>query len=77
MIIVTNCLGNTADEGGMKVCSSLARRIKAANPAVTVVSSGSEAGACDVHCPAGKFLLSWKLVKLLLARKEPVLYLPG
>lgn len=76
MIIVTNCLGNTADEGGMKVCSSLARRIKAANPAVTVVSCGSEAGACDVHCPAGKFLLSRKLVKLLLKRREPVLYLP-
>lgn len=77
MIILTNCLGNTADEGGMKVCSSLARRIKAADPSVTVVSCGSEAGECDVHCPAGKFLLSWPLVKLLFQRREPVLYLPA
>lgn len=77
MIILTNCLGNTADEGGMKVCSSLARRIKAADQSVTVVSCGSEAGGGDVHCPAGKFLLSWPLVKLLVQRREPVLYLPG
>ena len=77
MIILTDCLGNAADEGGMKVCSSLTKRLKIADPSVTVVSYGEMAGACDLHIPANKFLLSWRLFRLLRQKKEPVLYLPS
>lgn len=77
MIILTDCLGNVADEGGMKVCSSLTRRIKAAAPSVTVISYGSEAGECDMHLPANKLLLNGQLIRFLRRKKEPVLYLPS
>lgn len=77
MIILTDCLGNTADEGGMKVCSSLANRLKAADPSVTVVSYGEQAGTSDVHIPTNKFLMSWPLLRLLRRKKEPILYLPS
>lgn len=77
MIILTDCMGAVVDEGGMKVANSLAKRIKAADPSVTIVSYGSEAMDSDVHCPANKLLLSWPLIRLLLKRREPVLYLPS
>lgn len=77
MIILTDCLGNAADEGGMKVCSSLTKRLKEADPSITVISYGETAGGSDLHIPANKFLLSWRLFRLLRQKKEPVLYLPS
>ncbi len=77
MIVLTNCLTKIADEGGMKVANSLTRRIKAADPSVTVVSCGSENTDCDVHIPTNKLLMNAKLAKYLLRRREPVLFMPA
>lgn len=77
MIILTNCLTEVADEGGLKVANSLARRIKAADPSVTVVSCGSDAAGSDRHFPANKLLLNAGLARFLRKRREEVLYIPA
>lgn len=77
MIILTNCLTEVADEGGLKVANSLARRIKAADPSVTVVSCGSGAAGSDQHFPANKLLLNAGLVRFLHSSREEVLYIPA
>lgn len=76
MIILTNCLTETPDEGCRKVASSLSRRIKAASPDVTVVSLGGESPQADVQLPMNRLMLSVKLARLLCRHKEPVLYIP-
>lgn len=77
MIILTNCLTEVADEGGLKVANSLARRIKAADPSVTVVSCGIDAAGSDLHIPANKLMLNAQLARLLHSRREEVLYIPA
>lgn len=76
MLILSNCLSQTPDEGCLNVANSLIKRIKALQPEVTVVSYGDDPAQGDVHLRLNKFLLSRKLRKLLRKKKEPVLYLP-
>lgn len=77
MIILTNCLTEVVDEGGLKVANSLAKRMKAADPSVTVVSCGSDAAGSDLHYPANKLLLNAGLARFLRSRGEDVLYIPA
>ncbi len=77
MIILTNCLTDTADEGGLKVATSLARRIKAADAAVTVVSCGTDAAGADQHIPANKLMLTPGLWRFLRKTGGDVLYIPA
>lgn len=77
MIILTNCLTDTADEGGLKVATSLARRIKAADAAVTVVSCGPDAAGADQHIPANKLMLNPGLWRFLRKKGGDVLYIPA
>ncbi|MBR6669087.1 MAG: glycosyltransferase family 4 protein [Clostridia bacterium] len=77
MIILTNCLTDTADEGGLKVATSLARRIKAADAAVTVISCGPDAAGADRHIPANKLLLNPGLWRALRKDGRDVLYIPS
>lgn len=77
MIILTNCLTQTVDEGGLKVANSLVKRMKNADSTVTVVSCGREKEQSDVHIPTNKLMLNPKLWRYLHRRKEKVLYIPS
>ena len=77
MIILTNCLTKTADEGCLKVVNNLTRRIKASAPETTVVSCGRTGLSADIHIPVNKLMLSRKLKAFFQNRSEPVLYLPS
>lgn len=76
MVIFTNCLSETADEGCLKVANSLIKRIKKASPDVTVVSYERKSGLSDVHVKSNKLLLTWELIKTLRSRNEEVLFIP-
>lgn len=76
MIILTNCLTEIADEGCLKVANSLVKRIKAAEPGVTVVSYERRSESTDRYLELNKFLLNKSLFRLLRRQREPVLYIP-
>ena len=76
MLILSNCLTDTPDEGSLKVACTLASHIKAEAPETTVVSYERRSGLTDIHLDLNKLLLSHKLWKLLWKKQEPVLYLP-
>lgn len=76
MIILSNCLTDVVDEGGLKVATSLAKRIKQADERVTVVTFRRHSKLSDLHLNINKLLLSKDLFRLLRTHREPVLYLP-
>lgn len=76
MLILSNALSQTPDEGSLKVATCLTETIKAAHPAVTVLSYERSCPLADVHLQLNKLLLNISLFRLLQERKEPVLYLP-
>ena len=78
MIILMNCLTDTADEGGVKLANHLARVIKAARPDTTLVSYGKEARGCDVHIPVdNKLMMNGPLARFLRRHREEVMYFPA
>lgn len=76
-MILTNSLTHIVDEGAAKVANNLIRRMKAAEPSLTVVSCGAEGDGCDVHIPANKLLLNGKLAAYIHGSREEVLYVPS
>lgn len=76
MIILSNGLTRTADEGALNIASSLIRRIKRSRPDTTVITYERQAPESDLHLNLNKFLLNGQLLKLLRQRQEPVLYVP-
>lgn len=76
-MILTNSLTHIVDEGAAKVANSLIRRMKAADPSLTVVSCGAQWDGCDVHIPANKLLLNGRLAAYIHGRREHVLYVPS
>ena len=76
MLILSNALSARPDEGSLKVASCLTKRLKAAHPESTVISYARTCTLTDIHLRLNKLLLNVSLFRLLLERKEPVLYLP-
>lgn len=76
MIILSNGLTRTADEGALNIASSLIRRIKRLRPDTTVITYERQAPESDLHLNLNKLLLNRSLLKLLRQRQEPVLYVP-
>lgn len=77
MLILSNSLTQTADEGSLKLASSLVKRIKAKHPQDTcVVSFEREFSQSDVHLELNKFHISFRLLSLIRKQKQPVLYIP-
>lgn len=76
MLILTNCLTDIVDEGCLKVANSLVKRVKAAEPDMTVVSYERSSPLTDHYLELNKFLLNRQLFQLVWKRKEPVLYIP-
>ncbi len=76
MVIFTNCLSETVDEGCLKVANSLIKRIKKASPDVTVVSYERKSGLSDVHVKSNKLLLTREITKMLRSENKNVLFIP-
>lgn len=76
MIVLTNCLSQTADEGCLKVAVSLVNALKKQNPQTTVIGYERESECCDVFLPLNKWMLNRKLMGILRKNKEPVLFIP-
>ena len=77
MIILSNCLSDKADEGCLKVAGSLIRRLRQKLPGTTVVTYGDSEGQGDLHLKVNKLMLSPRLLKLIRAKNEPLLYVPA
>lgn len=76
MLILSNCLTETPDEGSLKLAENLVRRIKVENPETTVISYERHSQLTDIFLDLNKLLLNRELRKLLKEKQDPVLYLP-
>lgn len=76
MIILSDCLTETVDEGCIKVAVSFAKRIKEQDPAVTVVTYERQSGLSDSHMKLNKMFLDRRLLMMIRREKEEILYIP-
>ena len=76
MIILSDCLTETADEGALKVASSLARRLRQLDDHTLVVTYDRKPAWSDMHLALNPLFLNRSLFKVLRRRHEPVLYIP-
>lgn len=76
MLILSNCLTQIADEGGLKLAGSLVKRIKKADAETTVVTYDRESPLSDYHLSVNKFMLNRKLISLIRRNKGSLLYIP-
>ena len=58
MIILSNCLTDTADEGTRKVATNMVRVLKEKKSDTTVITYDSRCSLSDVHLSVNKLLLS-------------------
>lgn len=76
MIIISNSLSKTADEGCVKVAVSLVKRLKEKENDTYVISFERKSDISDNHLELNKLLVSKELKKLIKDKKERVLYFP-
>lgn len=78
MLILTNCLTDTVDEGCLKVANSLVKRLKNSDSQVCVLTYEREHSLSDKHINVNKLLLNGTLRKTIRQRnkKETLLYIP-
>lgn len=76
MIILSNCLTETVDEGCIKLANSLIKRIKKKQQNATLISYDRESPLSDLHLSINKFMVSRKLFSIIKKKKEAVLYVP-
>lgn len=76
MLVLSNALANRADEGCVKVANSLIKRLKDRKPDMYIVTYDRDSQIADAHLKLNKFLLNFRLSKIIRNRKEKVLYFP-
>lgn len=76
MLIITNGLTNTADEGYLKVASSLIKRLKDKKKDCYLISYDRKNALSDCHLKLNKLFLNKELIRLIRRRNEQVLYIP-
>lgn len=76
MLILSNCLSKTTDEGCLKISNSLIKKIKNCVEDTYVVSYERHTEISDRHLKLNKFLLSPQLASIIKKRKQKVLYFP-
>lgn len=59
MIIISDCFTSKTDEGCIKVAVSLAKRLKASNPNVTLISYNKISDFSDKHLKLNRFFKSF------------------
>lgn len=76
MIILSNCLTKTVDEGCLKLANSLVDRIKKNSDQTYVISFERDCDKSDIHLQLNKFHISRKLVSIIKKKRQPLLYIP-
>lgn len=76
VIILTNCLTDTEDEGALKVANSLIKRIKEYRFKVRVISYERTTQCSDMHLSLNKLMLNPRLLRYLNRSAEEVIYIP-
>ncbi len=76
MIILSNCLTETVDEGCLKLANSLIKRIKQKNANTTVVAYQRKTDISDVYYKTNKFFLNFNFLKYLRNKNEEIIYMP-
>lgn len=77
MIILSNCLTNTADEGCRTVAANLIRRLKQLAPETVVAADVPGVKDADLYLPMNKLMLNPRVFRLTASRKESVLHVPS
>lgn len=76
MLVLTNGLSDTPDEGCVKVASSLVSRLKQLDPTIQVASYERCSSLSDVHLKTNRLLLSPRLAALVWKHRKSLLYIP-
>lgn len=76
MIILSDCMTETDDEGCIKVANSLAKKLKAQAPETTIISYGRKPKFSDKHLKLNCLFLNKHLHAFLRQKNEAVLYIP-
>ncbi len=76
MLILSNSLTQVDDEGGLKLATSIVKRIKQKDESTFVAAFEREFALSDTHLKLNKFHLSRQLISLIRKQKQPVLYIP-
>ncbi len=76
MLIFTNCLSETPDEGCLKIANSLIKRIKRFSPDTKVVSYERKSSQTDAFVASNKMLLTKDIFQTVGKSKENILYVP-
>lgn len=72
MIVLSNSLTDSADEGGLKLATSLVKRLENAY----IVTYDRKSELSDEHLEINKFMLNRRLISIIRQKKQPVLYIP-
>lgn len=76
MIVLSNCLSDTADEGGLKLATTVVKRIKKAHEETCVIAYNRNSSVGDFFFSVNKFMLNWKMISFIFKKNQPVLYIP-
>lgn len=76
MLIFTNCLSETPDEGCLKIANSLIKRIKSFSPETKVISYERKSSQTDLFVSSNKLLITGDIISTVGKSKENVLYVP-
>lgn len=76
MLILTNCLTETPDEGCLKIANSLIKKIKSRSPETKVVSYERQSSQTDEFVASNKLLLTKDIFRTVGRSKENVFYVP-
>ncbi len=76
MLVLTNCLSDTPDEGCVKVASSLVSHLKQLDASVQVVSYERSSKLADVHLKTNRLLLNPRLATVVWKHRKSLLYIP-
>ena len=76
MLILSNGLTESADEGFLNVATNLVKRIKRVSPDTVVVSYDRKSQLADRYIELNKLLLNFELFSVLRKNKSSFLYIP-
>lgn len=76
MLILSNSLTQEADEGSLKLATSIVKRIKKENEKTHIISFERTFSQSDEHLKLNKFHFSAKLVSLIRKSKQSLMYIP-
>ena len=76
MIVLSDCLTETADEGCLKVAATLTKRLRAADSGTMVISYDRHPAWSDRHMQLNRLFLNPELLRTLRRYPGRVLYIP-